>query len=276
VRFSVTEGDGYFELGADQLPIRTKDVLTGTDGRASVILTAASNASGNKVTAVSPTLDPRSGLAEFLIAGLAPDLVVEKLTPSNAQPNTNSALGWTFDVRNAGPGRAIASTARLVVSLEEEGTETVASFDIPVPALAPGESITLRSPVLDGPRDAGDHSVMIMANATTGVVEASDANNAASQDFTIGSSVACSLESSTRSLNSNTPATVQFINRTTQAVSVYWLDFTGQRVLYTVLTPGGSYTQPTYITHPWIVIGADATCYGISLPTPGTSSVVVP
>jgi hypothetical protein len=111
----------------------------------------------------------------------------------------------------------------------------------------------------------------------------------------------CSLEGSIRSLNADRAVDVTFTNLTTQNVSVYWLDYNGQRDFpfgggigfpYNVLAPqgdeggGDSYVQGTFVTHPWLLIGADETCYGIFLPlspsegtyggTATVGSVVIP
>lgn len=91
----------------------------------------------------------------------------------------------------------------------------------------------------------------------------------------------CSLEGTIKSLNSNKPVNVTFINNTSQSVSVYWLNFNGQReypfegggigVPYAVLPPGGTYVQGTFLTHPWILTSPAGelgeTCYGIFVPT---------
>lgn len=58
---------------------------------------------------------------------------------------------------------------------------------------------------------------------------------------------------SPRSLNSNTPATLRFVNRGAHTVRVHWLDFEGRRIFYSSLPPGQSYTQNTFLTHPWLV-----------------------
>lgn len=107
---------------------------------------------------------------------------------------------------------------------------------------------------------------------------------------TLISPLGCELEGSITSLNSDTPVNVTFSNQTEQSVSVFWLDFNGQRnfpfegggigVPYAVLAPGQSYVQGTFVTHPWILIG-DAggegeTCYGIFLPLANGGNVIVP
>jgi len=59
-----------------------------------------------------------------------------------------------------------------------------------------------------------------------------------------------------RSLNSDTPALITFVNRSGQPVNVYWLDFGGNRKFYQTLGAGSSYTQQIFLTHPWLVTDA--------------------
>lgn len=54
-----------------------------------------------------------------------------------------------------------------------------------------------------------------------------------------------------RSLRSGAPALVRFHNATTRDVRIYWLDYAGIRREYTLLEPGASHTQPTFLTHAW-------------------------
>ena len=41
---------------------------------------------------------------------------------------------------------------------------------------------------------------------------------------------------------------------TSRTVDIYWLNFAGERERYGTLEPGGSYDQPTWITHPWVAV----------------------
>lgn len=185
VRFTVTQGDGYFEIDEELGPVRTKDVLTGSNGRASVTFVAASNSADNVVTAQSPTLDEESEFATFLLSGLPPDLEVGALTRGVAAPTTADALSWSFDVTNVGAGAAIPSVARLVLSYNGEGTETIATHDFNVPRLAPGATASFSTPPRAGPHAAGGYGVIVMTNATGTVEEAGDENNTESEQFDV-------------------------------------------------------------------------------------------
>ncbi len=86
---------------------------------------------------------------------------------------------------------------------------------------------------------------------------------------------ACGLEPSLHSINSDVAASIIFANHTAGTVSVYWIDYTGQRVLYTTVAAAQSFTQETFLTHPWVVTNASGGCLGIWLPSaaPGTAAI---
>jgi hypothetical protein len=54
-----------------------------------------------------------------------------------------------------------------------------------------------------------------------------------------------------------------FVNRGKAAVDIIWLNFTGGRVLYTVLGPETSYHVDTYVGHDWLVAGSGGGCQGV-------------
>ena len=63
-----------------------------------------------------------------------------------------------------------------------------------------------------------------------------------------------------RSLVSDKRLDLVFANHTKGAVSIYWLDFNGDRVWYNTLAPGDGYSQQTYVTHPWVIVDAKGRC----------------
>jgi hypothetical protein len=89
----------------------------------------------------------------------------------------------------------------------------------------------------------------------------------------------CSQEPSLRSLHSQGPTFLRFINETSQPVVVYWLNFEGKRdpseSQKTTLNPGQSEGRSTYLTHPFLVTDASGKCLGIYLPTPEPSLAVI-
>jgi hypothetical protein len=89
----------------------------------------------------------------------------------------------------------------------------------------------------------------------------------------------CGQESSLRSLNSETPAFIRFINATSQPVVVYWLNYEGKRDASEeqkeILNPGQSGVRSTYLTHPFLVTDVTGKCLGIyqSLPEPSLAVI---
>ncbi|HEY4058055.1 MAG TPA: hypothetical protein VGM39_15680 [Kofleriaceae bacterium] len=63
-----------------------------------------------------------------------------------------------------------------------------------------------------------------------------------------------------RSIVSDTSLHLVFSNETKGTVTVYWLDFKGERVWYNTLAARESYTQQTFVTHPWVIVDADGRC----------------
>src|SRR5262245_54666580 len=56
-----------------------------------------------------------------------------------------------------------------------------------------------------------------------------------------------------KSGDSNMPAQIAFANRSAQTIKVYWIDWSGKRVLYKTLKSGQEYLQLTFLHHPWLV-----------------------
>ena len=54
-----------------------------------------------------------------------------------------------------------------------------------------------------------------------------------------------------------------FVNNSAATVDIIWLNFTGGRVLYAVLSPGTSYRVDTYVGHDWLIAGSGGDCQGV-------------
>jgi hypothetical protein len=76
----------------------------------------------------------------------------------------------------------------------------------------------------------------------------------------------CPNEGLLRSRNSDTATEVTFINDTGGTVGLYWIDFQGARQLYGQIPPGQRALQPTFLTHPWIVVDEGGACLGVYRP----------
>lgn len=68
---------------------------------------------------------------------------------------------------------------------------------------------------------------------------------------------------------------MMFVNRSRQPVKVYWLDYKGQRVFYKKLQASESYTQDTYVTHPWLVTDLHDNPWDVYMPTAQPRTVII-
>jgi VHL beta domain len=63
------------------------------------------------------------------------------------------------------------------------------------------------------------------------------------------------VDDTARSREHSTPVLITFINHSSTAVDIYWIDYDGNRVLYRQgLAAGASWRAGTFLTHPWLVI----------------------
>jgi len=83
----------------------------------------------------------------------------------------------------------------------------------------------------------------------------------------------CETMKYVRSKNSDTPASIKFINDTGAYRSIYWIDFNGTGRPYGNIDPGQEVTQKTFLTHPWMIADGAGTCYRVVLPERGNSIV---
>src|SRR5260370_470224 len=74
------------------------------------------------------------------------------------------------------------------------------------------------------------------------------------------------IDDSSQSTSGSTFAEIDFENHLSYAVDIYWINYSGNRVLYyPALAANSSYVQGTYLTHPWLVVEAgsgDTTAQG--------------
>jgi uncharacterized caspase-like protein len=93
---------------------------------------------------------------------------------------------------------------------------------------------------------------------------------------TAGGEFSCALENSLKSLVGDQSVMVTFRNLLSETISTYWLDYTGKRVFYQRINAGGSYTQQTYISHPWVLVDGRGQCRKIILPGDSQRVVTIP
>ena len=71
----------------------------------------------------------------------------------------------------------------------------------------------------------------------------------------------CRDQDKLRSPPGTTRATeLTFVNAGPEARRIFWIDQTGKRKFYKELGPHASYTQPTFVNHPWVIAREDDRC----------------
>lgn len=84
--------------------------------------------------------------------------------------------------------------------------------------------------------------------------------------------VGCGAVPGVRSLTATTSATYSLSNRSSESVTVDWIDYGGDRRFWFTLDPGASVTEDTFTSHPWLVTRSDGTCITVFF-GPGTISL---
>ena len=79
----------------------------------------------------------------------------------------------------------------------------------------------------------------------------------------------CRDQSTLRSPPGATAATeLTFVNAGQESRRIFWIDKNGQRKFYKELGPHASYTQPTFVGHPWIAAREDDRCQTVVIARP--------
>ncbi len=76
----------------------------------------------------------------------------------------------------------------------------------------------------------------------------------------------CIAESISKSTSGKLTTEITFDNQLKKPVKIYWLNYSGERVFYRQLQSKESYTQQTYVTHPWVVTDVGDACLGVYYP----------
>ena len=82
-------------------------------------------------------------------------------------------------------------------------------------------------------------------------------------------------EKGLKSETGNVKARITFVNRSKQPLKVYWLDYNGEHVLYKKLKPSESYTEDTYMTHPWLITDLHDNPWDVYMPTVQPRTVII-
>jgi hypothetical protein len=91
----------------------------------------------------------------------------------------------------------------------------------------------------------------------------------------VGGIFACKYERQLKSIGRAFPTSITFRNWTPRNISTFWLDENGERAVSRTVRSGYSYIQPTYISHPWVIVDAAGRCLGLVLPGSSTRTVTI-
>ncbi|MFI6821466.1 hypothetical protein ACIBJE_11000 [Micromonospora sp. NPDC050187] len=87
--------------------------------------------------------------------------------------------------------------------------------------------------------------------------------------------LAAEEERGLRSVDGGADTTVEFVNRRTGQVTVYWLNHWGYRVRVERLSPGESHRRDTQVGHPWVVTDGDGRALAVYQPVAAPARAVV-
>lgn len=76
----------------------------------------------------------------------------------------------------------------------------------------------------------------------------------------------CEMMGNLKSVNSNQPITITFVNESGMFRHIDWIDYQGNPVNYRSLNSGESYVQETYVGHPWLIANGPGDCVDIFIP----------
>jgi hypothetical protein len=79
-----------------------------------------------------------------------------------------------------------------------------------------------------------------------------------------------------KSMKADEPASVTFQNSRSENVDVIWLNYQRAGQTYKTLGPGESYTQQTFMTHPWVFLDTvSKDCLGVYLPDAAQNTHII-
>ena len=70
----------------------------------------------------------------------------------------------------------------------------------------------------------------------------------------------CPAEAGLKSGAAKIPVSVIFENHRKDSIHIYWVNYNGQRTLYSEVEAGSSQDQETFATHPWVVTDSAGNC----------------
>lgn len=97
-------------------------------------------------------------------------------------------------------------------------------------------------------------------------------NDEDNEENNVASASSCNAFGDVRSRNSGQPITIRFVNKSGSHRSVMWIDYNGQPKHYRDLAAGESYSQQTFVGHPWMFTDGPGNCKELFTPTNGSGN----
>lgn len=100
-------------------------------------------------------------------------------------------------------------------------------------------------------------------------------NDDDNEENNVASAPSCNAFGNVRSKNTGQPITIRFVNNSGSHRSVMWIDYKGQPKHYKDLAAGESYSQQTFVGHPWMFTDGPGNCKELFTPTYGSGNKYV-
>ena len=90
-----------------------------------------------------------------------------------------------------------------------------------------------------------------------------------------GNGISCLNQATLRSTAIGRPAIITFVNNSSHAVNIYWIDYAGRRAQQFYLTPGSVISRNSLVTHPWVITDDYDNCIGVAFANSSAPNVEI-
>ena len=115
-----------------------------------------------------------------------------------------------------------------------------------------------------------DAAALSPSSATSALAPVNDTSAKAT-----GGVFSCGYESSLKSVAGSISTTLVIQNARPTDISLFWINYGGEREFYYTVPAGAQYSLSTYISHPWVVVDEQGRCLELVLPGKSTAKVDV-
>jgi len=87
--------------------------------------------------------------------------------------------------------------------------------------------------------------------------------------------VSCLNQGTLRSTATGRPAITIFVNNSSHAANIYWIDYAGKRAQHFYVTPGSVISRNSLVTHPWAITDDHDNSIGVAFANQSTPNVEI-